>query len=542
MILTGLPSEVSTTPALGWDDFWQGLSAAYCPFLGVQGPTTLRDYAAGRKNLTTDAGESDSSVTPAGLALRTIGSGYSFGSLTGHGITKTWTYLTVLYNNTLSEFSGEWPLFRENHFLSEPTNVNFELGVDDGTNKLYIEIYATSSPLLLTASTTLPYKQPFAAGFRVSEAASTVHIFLDGKIDASATSETPLNSLSALGLTLHKMNAAGETKSYHVLASYLWNTAKTDAFIERISKDWAGPFRVKKRLAKAAASGTTFTKTYTESQGHSDTFARISIANRIYNDNQGHADTYARTATANRAQQDNIGTTDAYTRLANAQRVVLEGQGIRNADNYQRIADANRSYADNQGHTDVYVRIASALRSLIDTEGNTDTYARTASGNRSFSDNQGHSDAYARQADAFRHLIDTLGIADAATLVLVAAGAHAISVSELLGTRDTFSRLSNTLRSITDTLGILDTYARQSTASRVHTEQLGTDDEFARVASALRSLSDNLAMIDDPNAVLNPFVVVLSAIFLVGLAQRNILGKGDTQRNVAMTGKARVGS
>lgn len=257
MILTGLPSEVSATPAPGHNEFWRGLVVAYCPFLGVQADTLLRDYGSAKKDLTTGAGTASGSACPAGRSHRLATDTVRFNSLTGHSITKTWTAVVVIYHAEGSAFSSQWPQFRDARFSRDGSG-NHTFAVKQNTNRLWLQYWNGASYTEINGVTTLPFKQPFTAGCRVSETAGSFQIFLDGKQEATA-SFTAGNSLVSETLSFHYPDSTGEWSPYHVLAHYIWREAKTDAFIARISRDWAGPFRRLSRTVWFVGAGGSTT-------------------------------------------------------------------------------------------------------------------------------------------------------------------------------------------------------------------------------------------------------------------------------------------
>ena len=269
---------------------------------------------------------------------------------------------------------------------------------------------------------------------------------------------------------------------------------------------------------KAAAGGTTHNRTPSETLGLSDAFTRTSVNNRIHADNLGLSDAFARLIAALRSYSDTTGLSDVYARTSAANRNLTDNQG--QSDSFSRLSAANRAYTDNQGLADAYGRISNASRQQSDTIG--------------------LSDAFARVSDALRNFTDNLGLTD--TVVLTTAGTLVLAVVDTLGLSDAFARTSVANRSYSDTLGESDAYARVASALRNLSESLGSTDAYTRTASALRQFSESLGILDSPDLQLIEFAVLLSAIMLTGLAQRNVDVTGDSQRNIGLTGDARVGS
>lgn len=200
-----------------------------------------------------------------------------------------------------------------------------------------------------------------------------------------------------------------------------------------------------------AAGGTTHTKTYTESLGHVDAYARVSTANRDVDESCGLANAFARLSNANRAISDTAGASDAVA----------------------RVATANRNLTDVTGLAEAFARLSNANRATTDTVGVTDASARTSTANRATTDTLGVADAFARIAHAFRDFDDVLGLADAVTVVHVPFGAFALYVAEALGASDSYARRADAARGLTESCGLIDAYARVSHANRAYTDVLG---------------------------------------------------------------------
>lgn len=257
MILTGLPSEVSSQPASGHNEFWRGLAAAYCPFLGTNQSLTLADYSPRKVNIAR-AANSAYSVSPAGISCRISAADTSgFSSLSGHGITKSWTQIVIIYHAEGSAFAAQWPAFRDPIF-SRDASVNHEFKIPLGTNKLRLRYFSGVTYVNADGATVLPFKRPFAAGMRVRESDGDLRVFIDGVSDGSTTGVAD-NSLASDSIVFHRIDDTGEWSPYHVLAHYVWSEAKSDAFIRQISLDWAGPFRVQRRRGFAPEQGGAVT-------------------------------------------------------------------------------------------------------------------------------------------------------------------------------------------------------------------------------------------------------------------------------------------
>ncbi len=165
-------------------------------------------------------------------------------------------------------------------------------------------------------------------------------------------------------------------------------------------------------------------------------------------------------------------------------------------DAYSRTSTGNRALSDTVVMSDVFARLANGSRALSDIFAFPDAYSRTSTAKRSQSDTLALPDAYARHADALRALSDLLALADAATLARVAAGVFLIAVSDLLAATDSYARRASANRGLSDVLGAAEAFSRTATALRPLSDPLALSDDFLRHADASRSLSDLLGIAD----------------------------------------------
>ena len=289
---------------------------------------------------------------------------------------------------------------------------------------------------------------------------------------------------------------------------------------------------VRRRSRKAAAGGTAFDRSLSESLAGSDAYARLSDGKRSYSESAGAQNPYARTSVANRSNSDSMGLSDAYSRTGTWKRSESDNLaasdsfargvvwGRPNSDSlgftdayqrlaahlrshsdnlaasnpFQRVSDAKRAESDNLGTSDAFARLVAALRAFSDSVGTSDAYQRLAAHKRSESDNLGGTDAFARVSDAKRAYADNLGLQDLATLAKIGAGVLTLAVAELLGFSNPFQRLSDANRTHSDTIGVAESVARTFTAIRAMQDVVGLADAYARTSTALRSLEDVVAM------------------------------------------------
>lgn len=215
-----------------------------------------------------------------------------------------------------------------------------------------------------------------------------------------------------------------------------------------------------------AVGAGVLTVTASEFLGLTDTFVRVSHAQRISQDILGLAEATARLAGGLRAYADTTGVIDAWARAADALRVCLDSPGV--VDTAVRLANGLRSFSSPVGTADAISRLAQTLRALVDTVSTQDTLARLA--------------------DARRYLNDLLGLAETLDLDLVGAGFATLAIAEHLGLLDASRRLADAHRNPQDLAGLNDNFSRLANALRHPSDVLAGTDVYQRVVLALRGV------------------------------------------------------
>jgi hypothetical protein len=227
-------------------------------------------------------------------------------------------------------------------------------------------------------------------------------------------------------------------------------------------------------VTTSVQGGTTFFVSTADNLGLHDEAQRLAEALRIFTDSQGHTNAFARHADALRVFADSIAFQDSTSRLANAARV----------------------FADSVGSFNEFSRQASAFRSVQEMLGLADSILRTVSTFRIVADLFGFSDGTSRRADAFRLVSDFVAFQDSVTTLAVGGTTYLVGIADSLGLHDEAARLANALRVFTDSAGTVDSTARLANAMRQFADSVASQDTTARLANFARLLADNLACQD----------------------------------------------
>jgi hypothetical protein len=241
----------------------------------------------------------------------------------------------------------------------------------------------------------------------------------------------------------------------------------------------------------------TATRQFTDQTGSTDTVSQVSAALRVLAEDTGSTDSVAQQSTNFYAQTftDNAGVADSAAQLSAAVRSQTDPAG--STDSVASGVTVPRTVTDNTGSTDLgQTYEADYAETLTDLTGSTDSVSQQSSstGGQTFTDNAGSSDSVAQQSvsNYTFTITDSTGATDSTGTAL------ARPVTDLTGSTDTASQVSNQTRTMTDDTGSTDAVNQQSSSAggQTFTDATGSTDTTGQSASYARGLTDGTGATD----------------------------------------------
>lgn len=305
----------------------------------------------------------------------------------------------------------------------------------------------------------------------------------------SSTAKIIRNATPAATATSSTLTAEADTSDMTTLGQFSINYTTADSVQRYIGYIvlMKGP----------ASSGTTFTRTPSDTTSVSESISRVATKIRSKTDTTSLSESLSRVVTHIRSKTDTTTLSESLSRVKTAIRSKTDSTTL--SESISRVATKIRSKTDTTSVSETISRVKTALRTKTDTTSVSDSLSRFYTALRTKTDSVSITESLQRLLQLKRVLSDTVNSSESLSRSRILVPRI---ISDTISSSESLSRIFTAIRTVSDTVSLSEILSRLALLKRILSDTTSTSDSVDSHRIYTRSRTDTTTLSESISTLL----------------------------------------